>query len=198
MHKPYWATSTMQNSNTVAVESTFFKRDGKFMVRTDGPDGKFADYRSALPFGVKPLQQYLIAFPGGRYQALSIAWDSRPKAEGGQRWFHLYPKEKMDHTDQLHWTGRYQNWNMECAECHSTNLKKGYDAERTATRRLSTRSMSLASLATALRRTTWREPQAKAPYVPARQGLGQPETHWQSWKFADAASPRIVTSRPMR
>ncbi|MCX7109889.1 MAG: tetratricopeptide repeat protein [Proteobacteria bacterium] len=110
------------------VESTFFKRDGKFMVRTDGPDGKLTDYPITYAFGVKPLQQYLIAFPGGRYQALSIAWDSRPKAEGGQRWFHLYPKDKMDHTDQLHWTGRYQNWNMECAECHSTNLKKGYDA----------------------------------------------------------------------
>ncbi len=27
----------------------------------------------------------------------------------------------------MHWTGRYQNWNMECAEYHSTNLKKGYD-----------------------------------------------------------------------
>jgi predicted CXXCH cytochrome family protein len=110
------------------VESTFFKRDGKFMVRTDSPDGKLTDYPITYTFGVKPLQQYLIEFPGGRYQALSIAWDSRPKTEGGQRWFHLYPKEKMDHTDQLHWTGRYQNWNMECAECHSTNLKKGYDA----------------------------------------------------------------------
>ena len=111
-----------------AVESTFFKRGDQFMVRTDGPDGKLTDYSIAYTFGVKPLQQYLIAFPGGRYQTLSIAWDSRPQAEGGQRWFHLYPKEKMDHTDQLHWTKRYQNWNMECAECHSTNLKKGYDA----------------------------------------------------------------------
>jgi len=31
------------------------------------------------------LQQYLIAMPGGRYQALGIAWDSRPKEQGGQR-----------------------------------------------------------------------------------------------------------------
>ena len=112
----------------VGVESTFFKRDGKFMVRTDGPDGKLADYEIKYTFGVTPLQQYLIEFPGGRYQALSIAWDARPKAEGGQRWFHLYPNEKIDHKDQLHWTGLYQNWNLQCAECHSTNLKKGYDA----------------------------------------------------------------------
>jgi len=29
------------------VESTFLKRDGKFMVRTDGPDGKLADFDPA-------------------------------------------------------------------------------------------------------------------------------------------------------
>lgn len=111
-----------------AVESTFFKRDTQFFVRTDGPDGKLNDYAIKYTFGVTPLQQYLIEFPGGRLQALGIAWDSRPQADGGQRWFHIYDKEKIDHTNQLHWTGRYQNWNLECAECHSTHLKKAYDA----------------------------------------------------------------------
>lgn len=110
------------------VESTFFKRDTQFFVRSDGPDGKLTDYAIKYTFGVTPLQQYLIEFPGGRLQALGIAWDSRPQVDGGQRWFHIYDKEKVDHTDQLHWTGRYQNWNLECAECHSTHLKKAYDA----------------------------------------------------------------------
>jgi predicted CXXCH cytochrome family protein len=109
------------------VESVFFKRDGKFMVRTDGADGKLADFEISYVFGVWPLQQYLIGFPGGRYQTLGIAWDARTGSEGGQRWFHIYANEKVDHKDQLHWTGIYQNWNLECAECHSTNLKKGYD-----------------------------------------------------------------------
>jgi tetratricopeptide (TPR) repeat protein len=31
--------------------------------------------------------------------------------------------------DWLHWTRNGQNWNGMCAECHSTNLQKGYDAE---------------------------------------------------------------------
>jgi hypothetical protein len=88
------------------VESTFFKRGDKFMVRTDGADGKLADFEIAYTFGVYPLQQYLIAFPGGRYQVLPIAWDSRPKEAGGQRWFHLQPDEKIGHKDPLHWTGR--------------------------------------------------------------------------------------------
>jgi len=108
--------------------STFSTRAGKYFVRTDGPDGKLHDYEIAYTFGLAPLQQYLIAMPGGRLQALSIAWDARPKAQGGQRWFHLYPQEVIKAGDSLHWTGIDQNWNFMCAECHSSDLRKRYDA----------------------------------------------------------------------
>jgi predicted CXXCH cytochrome family protein len=110
------------------VTSTFFRRDGKFWTRTDGPEGSLEDFAVKYTFGISPLQQYLIEFPDGRVQALSIAWDTRPKGAGGQRWFHLYPRETIAHTDELHWTGPQQNWNFMCADCHSTNLRKGYDA----------------------------------------------------------------------
>src|SRR3990167_6435597 len=107
--------------------STFYKSGDQYFVRTDGPDGTLQDFAISYTFGVYPLQQYLIALPGGRLQALGIVWDSRPKAEGGQRWFHLYPTEKITHNDELHWTGRTQNWNFMCAECHSTHLEKNYE-----------------------------------------------------------------------
>jgi predicted CXXCH cytochrome family protein len=108
--------------------STVFFRDGeKFMVRTEGPDGAPHDYEISYTFGVYPLQQYLVAFPGGRYQPLGIAWDSRPKDQGGQRWFPLYPDQILRAGDSLHWTGRDQTWNYQCASCHSTDLKKNYD-----------------------------------------------------------------------
>jgi len=110
------------------ITSRFFRRDGKFMVRTDGPDGKLADFEVRHTFGVQPLQQYLVELPGGHVQALPIAWDTRPKTEGGQRWFHLYPDERIDHRDELHWTRRQQNWNFMCSDCHSTNVRKNYDA----------------------------------------------------------------------
>ena len=110
------------------VTSEFFRRDGKFIVRTDGPDGKLADFEVRHTFGVHPLQQYLIELPGGHVQALSIAWDTRPQDQGGQRWFHLYPDERIDHRDELHWTQRQQNWNFMCSDCHSTNVQKNYDA----------------------------------------------------------------------
>lgn len=109
------------------VTSTFFKDGENFMVRTDGADGKLHDYKIKYTFGVTPLQQYLVEFPDGRLQALSIAWDSRPAKQGGQRWFHLYPDERIGHSDELHWTGLNQNWNFMCAECHSTGVKKNYD-----------------------------------------------------------------------
>ena len=109
------------------VVSVFSRSDGKFHVRTDGPDGALHDYDITYTFGVYPLQQYLIAMPGGRLQALGVAWDSRPKEKGGQRWFHLYPDQKLPAGDRLHWTGRDQTWNYQCADCHSTDLKKNYD-----------------------------------------------------------------------
>jgi predicted CXXCH cytochrome family protein len=110
------------------VHSRFFRKDGKFLVETDGRDGKLAIFEVKYTFGIDPLQQYLIEFPDGRIQALPIAWDTRPKDQGGQRWFHLYPNEQIKHDDVLHWTKLNQNWNFMCAECHSTGVRKNYDA----------------------------------------------------------------------
>jgi hypothetical protein len=58
------------------VHSRFFRSGGKFLVETDGPDGKLAVFEIKYTFGVDPLQQYLVEFPDGRIQALSIAWDT--------------------------------------------------------------------------------------------------------------------------
>src|SRR5262249_44471702 len=110
------------------VHSRFFRRDGKYLIETDGSDGKLATFEVKYTFGVEPLQQYLVEFSDGRVQALSLAWDSRPKQQGGQRWFHLYPNEEIKHDDVLHWTKLNQNWNFMCAECHSTGVRKNYDA----------------------------------------------------------------------
>ncbi len=111
----------------LGITSRFYRRDGKFMVSTDGPDGAIHDYQVKFTFGVSPLQQYLIEFPGGRLQALGIAWDSRSRSQGGERWFDLYPGQTVTSRNALHWTGIDQNWNFMCADCHSTNVRKNYD-----------------------------------------------------------------------
>ena len=110
------------------VSTRFYREGDKYKVQTDGEDGKLTEFTVEYVFGVYPLQQYLLPLSRGRLQALSIAWDARPAAEGGQRWYHLYPEEKIDYRDPLHWTGPYQNWNSRCAECHSTDLVKNYNA----------------------------------------------------------------------
>ncbi len=109
------------------VTSTLFRKSDKFFVHTDGADGQLTDFEVRYTFGVFPLQQYLIEMPKGRLQALGIAWDARSKEDGGQRWFHLYPNRELKPGDPLHWTGIDQNWNYQCAFCHSTDLKKDYD-----------------------------------------------------------------------
>jgi len=116
------------------ITSRFFRRDGKYLVETDDEHGELQEFEVAYTFGFYPLQQYLIAFPHGRYQALNVVWDSRPAAQGGQRWMHLYPADMasgerpVDFNDLVHWTGTFQNWNSRCSACHSTGLEKNYTA----------------------------------------------------------------------
>ncbi len=122
------------NNNTfIWYEDTnfFYQNDGKFFVNTRDKNGLNQDYEITYVFGVYPLQQYIIEFPGGYFQTLAYCWDSRPKEEGGQRWFHIYDYENeyMEPGDILHWTGLNQNWNFMCVECHTTELKKNYDIE---------------------------------------------------------------------
>ena len=110
------------------VVSTFTRSGNQYYVTTQGADGQYQKFKIDYSFGVTPLQQYLISFPDGRIQALTTAWDSRPKAQGGQRWYQLMPDDKGEPGDSLHWTGAYYNWNSRCAECHSTGLQKNYSA----------------------------------------------------------------------
>jgi predicted CXXCH cytochrome family protein len=108
------------------VTSTFFQRGNRYFANTRGEDGLPHDYEVRWTFGVYPLQQYLVDV-SGRVQALTVAWDARPRAMGGQRWFSLTPGHGAAPEDELRWTGPLYNWNSNCADCHSTAVRKGYD-----------------------------------------------------------------------
>lgn len=112
------------------TETVFFRRDGRYYVNTQNSLGVNEEFEITHTFGVTPLQQYLVDAPGGRKQALQFAWDSRATSAGGQRWFHLYAEDEITAGDPLHWTGNYFNWNYMCAECHSTDVQLGYDADK--------------------------------------------------------------------
>ncbi|WP_372798547.1 multiheme c-type cytochrome [Litorivivens sp.] len=102
-------------------------RDFRFVATAAGYQVQISIGESAeiypvdYTFGVYPLQQYLARLPQGRYQALPVAWDTRPKEEGGQRWFAL--------ESDLDWDHPGFTWNTSCAECHSTRLEKNFDAQ---------------------------------------------------------------------
>ena len=116
------------------IESRMFRDGDRFMIHTEGPDGELADFEVKYVFGVEPLQQYMVELDApdgtnrdgiGRVQVLRISWDTR-----GKKWFYLSPPdvdEKLEPGDPLHWTGITQNWNVSCAECHSTDLKQNFD-----------------------------------------------------------------------
>lgn len=72
--------------------------------------------------GNHPLRQFLVSGPGGRFQALELAWDP-VKCE----WFDIYGAEDRKPGEWGHWTGRGMNWNAMCAACHNTRLRKNYD-----------------------------------------------------------------------
>lgn len=134
--------------------SRFLRRDGNYIVRTEGHDGAMAEFQVRFVLAYHPLQQYLVqvvkdrppanrppapekpataphmihpASEGGlpALQVLRLCWDVEQR-----RWFYLRPEdvaEKLEPADPLHWTGVTQRWNTSCAACHSTHLEKKFD-----------------------------------------------------------------------
>ena len=112
--------------NFHGIETRFFQQDDNYLVETIGPDSKTHTYAIKYTFGVDPLQQYLIELDDGLIQAFNIAWDTRPRSKGGQRWFHLRPNEDISPSHLFFWSRHFQNWNNRCSECHSTNVELNY------------------------------------------------------------------------
>ena len=120
-------TVLANTSGTVPGEATFAYEEDSLKVTIVDAAGELKTYPVTYTFGVEPLQQYLVELGNGKKQALREAWDSRPMDAGGQRWYHLYEGEEILPGDVIHWSSISQNWNSQCADCHSTGFRKGYD-----------------------------------------------------------------------
>ena len=112
----------------------FRRRESTYEVETEavshGSPGKATGrrtYEVKYAFGIEPLQQYLVDIGDGHLQALPFAFDTRPKEKGGGRWFHLHAGERIDAGDELHWSAAAYNWNKNCADCHSTDVRRNYE-----------------------------------------------------------------------
>ena len=176
------------------VTSTFKRKHGEYYVNTQAASGKYEDFRIDYTFGVEPLQQYLISYAGGRLQALTIAWDSRPKEQSGQRWYQLMPDDLGEPGESLHWTGAYYNWNSRCAECHSTGLEKNYSmATNTYATTFAEINVACESChGPGSNHVSW----AKAPKMSQDNGLEIQYSAQLSWAIAEGASTAIPSGEP--
>jgi predicted CXXCH cytochrome family protein len=121
--------SVRANFNNASFEhnglvSTFFRQDKRFFVRSEGPDGKQAEFEVKYAFAYEPLQQYLADIGGGRLQALDLAWDTEK-----QQWFWLGEAKPAKPGSTFHWTGPFYRWNRTCIDCHSTAPRANFQPE---------------------------------------------------------------------
>lgn len=118
-----------QKAELYSQLALFFQENGQYKATISDTDtNKSETFTVKYTFGHYPLQQYLVETTPGTFQVLPFAWDARPKEQGGQRWYHNYSNEKISANDRLHWRQPLQNWNGMCADCHSDELERNYDA----------------------------------------------------------------------
>ncbi len=94
---------------------------GRFEMRADGLNGQRQEFPIDRVIGMDPLRQFLIPAPGGRYQVTEIAMDP---VRGD--WFDVFGDEDRRPGEWGHWTGRGMTWNVMCAGCHNTRLRKNF------------------------------------------------------------------------
>jgi len=96
--------------------------NGAAIVTSTGLSGQPEAHTVARVIGNDPLRQFLVPFPGGRFQTLEASYDPHSNA-----WFNVYGNEDRRPGEWGHWTGRGMNWNFMCAGCHNTRLRRNYD-----------------------------------------------------------------------
>ena len=102
--------------------STASWSNGVASVTTIGLSRQPEAHAIARVIGNDPLLQYLVPFPGGRFQILEASYDPH-----SNQWFNSYGNDDRQPGEWGPWTGRGMNWNSACAECHNTRLRKNYD-----------------------------------------------------------------------
>ncbi|HPA19220.1 MAG TPA: tetratricopeptide repeat protein [Verrucomicrobiae bacterium] len=95
---------------------------GLFEITTTGRTGTASVHHAEAVIGIEPLRQYLVPFPGGRLQVVDVSYDPR-----NDDWFNAQGDEDRQPNEWGYWKNRSMTWNVQCAYCHMTGLKKNYD-----------------------------------------------------------------------
>ena len=102
----------------------FLKKNNTFIIREKWEGKEWVEYKPVAVIGESPLIQYLIPFPGGRLQVFDFAYDPAK-----DEWFNVFGDEHRQTNEWGYWSNRGMNWNVQCADCHMTNLNKNYDVD---------------------------------------------------------------------
>jgi tetratricopeptide (TPR) repeat protein len=96
--------------------------NGVYSLTADGLSGRPEVRVVERVLGNAPLRQFLTSAPGGRWQAMTAAYDPQRN-----EWFDVFGGENRRPGEWGNWTGRGMNWNSMCAACHNTRLRKNYN-----------------------------------------------------------------------
>jgi tetratricopeptide (TPR) repeat protein len=107
---------------TAPPAATVGLTNGVYSITGPGLSGRREVHEVERVLGNDPLRQFLTAAPGGRWQAMTAAYDPRRN-----EWFDVFGQEHRQPGEWGNWTGRGMNWNSMCAACHNTRLRKNYD-----------------------------------------------------------------------
>ena len=98
-------------------------RLGQAEIASFGISNRWQTNLAERVIGENPLRQFLMPFPGGRWQVQEMSYDPR-----SNDWFNSYGSEDRQPGEWGNWLGRGMNWNSMCATCHNTRYQKNYDA----------------------------------------------------------------------
>ncbi len=100
------------------------KVENKFWLEVIEDDGQSERYELVGVIGYTPLRQYLTRLEGNKLQTISASYDVL-----NDEWVDVFAGEDRIPGEWGHWTGQGMNWNANCAYCHMTEYKKGFDFE---------------------------------------------------------------------
>ena len=103
-------------------------RDSAYTVTIEEPGLPSETHRVDLVIGARQMQGYLTRMPDGRLQELPIACDLRTGAwieasAGGV----LPSGARFSPRDRFYWKNPGRTWNIECFNCHASQIARNYD-----------------------------------------------------------------------
>jgi nitrate/TMAO reductase-like tetraheme cytochrome c subunit len=100
------------------------QKDGKFWLRAMDASGEEISYELVGVIGETPIRQYLTRLEGNKLQTISASY-----AVLEDRWVDVFASQDRMPGEWGHWLGQGMNWNANCAYCHTTEYRKGFDFE---------------------------------------------------------------------